>query len=142
MKSHFRSWHLADMGNLPDVRFAKRRHSATASFDHIVAAGQEYRRDVDGKRPRGLEVAGKLELRVLIGPRRTAAMLLAVRSFSSANAERRVLAELSSCLPVRQHPGANLGFQHLADLGARKVFPDFNLLGCFDAPDPLLHEGR
>src|ERR1700693_866212 len=69
-----------------------RRHSATASFDHMVAAGQECRRDVDGKRPRGLEVAGKLELRVLTGPRRTAAVLLAVRLFSSANAERRVLA--------------------------------------------------
>src|SRR5260370_28623314 len=54
----------------------------------------------------------------------------------------RVLAEPSSCLAVRQHPGADLGFQHLADFGARKVIPDFNLLGRFDAPDPLLHEGR
>src|SRR5437588_3799157 len=48
----------------------------------------------------------------------------------------------SSCLPVRQHSGADLGFQHLANFGARKVIPDFNLLGRFDAPDPLLHEGR
>src|SRR6202795_3987260 len=54
----------------------------------------------------------------------------------------RVLAEPSSFLSVRQHPGADLGFQHLADFGARKVIPDFNLLGRFDAPDPLLHEGR
>jgi len=54
----------------------------------------------------------------------------------------RVLAEPSSCLPVRQHPGTDLGFQHLADFGARKVIPDFNLLGRFDAPESLLHEGR
>src|SRR6266404_2835550 len=54
----------------------------------------------------------------------------------------RVLAGPPSCLPVRQHFGADLGFQHLADLGARKVIPDFNLFGGFDAPDPLLHEGR
>src|ERR1700732_2110954 len=54
----------------------------------------------------------------------------------------RVLAEPSSCLPVRQHPGTDLGFQNLADFGARKVIPNFNLLGRFDAPDPLLHEGR
>src|SRR6185503_1067463 len=48
----------------------------------------------------------------------------------------------SSSYPVRQHPGANLGFQDLADFGAWKVIPDFNLLGRFDAPDPLLHEAR
>src|ERR1700731_2987590 len=54
----------------------------------------------------------------------------------------RGLVEPSSCLPVRQHPGADLGFQHLADFGARKVIPNFNLLGRFDAPEPLLHEGR
>src|SRR5439155_24249330 len=48
----------------------------------------------------------------------------------------------SSCLPVRQDSGADLGFQHLANFGARKVIPDFNLLRRFDAPDPLLHEGR
>src|SRR5882724_12675180 len=48
----------------------------------------------------------------------------------------------ASCLTFRQHPGADLGFQHLADFGAWKVIPDFNLLGCFDAPDSLLHEGR
>ena len=54
----------------------------------------------------------------------------------------RGLAEPSSGLPVGQHPGTDLGFQHLADFGARKVIPDFNLLGRFDAPDPLLHEGR
>jgi hypothetical protein len=64
---------------------AKRRHSVTDSFDHI-GAGQERRRDVDA-RPRGLGVVGKLELRVLIGPRRMASMLLAVRLFSSANAD-------------------------------------------------------
>src|ERR1700739_714170 len=57
----------------------------TASFDHIVGAGQERRRDVDAKRPRGLEVVGKLELRVLIWP--MASMLLAVCLFSSANAD-------------------------------------------------------
>src|SRR5712664_4866821 len=61
------------------------------------------------------------------------------RSNSNTSCSR---AEPSSCLPVRQHPGADLGFQHLADFGARKVIPDFNLLGRFDAPDPLLHEGR
>src|SRR6476646_3601141 len=53
-----------------------------------------------------------------------------------------VLAEPSSCLPVRQHPGTDLGLQHLADFGAGKVIPYFNLLGRFDAPDLLLHEGR
>src|SRR6266436_7829247 len=51
-------------------------------------------------------------------------------------------AELPSCLAGRQHSGADLGFQHLADLGARKVIPDFNLFGRFDASNPLLHEGR
>ena len=54
----------------------------------------------------------------------------------------RVLDEPSSCLRVRQHLGADLGFQHLADFGARKVIPDFNLLRRFDASDPLLHKGR
>ena len=41
----------------------------------------------------------------------------------------------TSYLPVRQHPGADLGFQHLTDLGARKIIPDFDLLWRFDAPD-------
>ena len=41
----------------------------------------------------------------------------------------------SSYLPVRQYPGANLGFQDLTDLGARKIIPDFDLLWRFDAPD-------
>src|SRR4051812_21697457 len=53
-----------------------------------------------------------------------------------------LLAEPSSCLSVRQHPGSDLGFQHLTNFGARKVIPDFNLLRRFDAPDPLLHEAR
>src|SRR5262245_39283853 len=48
----------------------------------------------------------------------------------------------SSCLPVRQHRRANLGFQHLANFGAWKVIPDFNLLRRFDASHALLHEGR
>ena len=41
----------------------------------------------------------------------------------------------TSYLPVRQHPGADLGFQHLTDPGARKIIPDFDLLWRFDAPD-------
>jgi hypothetical protein len=27
MRSYFRCWHLADMGNLPDVRFARHERS-------------------------------------------------------------------------------------------------------------------
>ena len=59
----------------------------TTSFDHIVGAGQEHRRDVDARRPRSLDVVGTLELRVLIGLRRIASMLLVVCFFSSANAD-------------------------------------------------------
>ena len=48
----------------------------------------------------------------------------------------------SSRLPLRQHPRPDLRLEHLADLGAWKVIPDFDLLGRFDAPNPLLHERR
>jgi hypothetical protein len=68
--------------------------------------------------------------------------IMSASSFSLVRIMRpllSVLAEPSSCFPVRQHSGADLGFKHLADFGARKVIPNFNLLGCFDAPDLLLH---
>src|SRR4029077_12343440 len=48
----------------------------------------------------------------------------------------------SSRLPLRQHPRPDLRLEHLADFGAWKVIPDFNLLGRFDAPKPLLYERR
>jgi hypothetical protein len=48
----------------------------------------------------------------------------------------------SSRLPLRQHPRADLRLEHLADFGAWKVIPNFNLFGRFDAPKPLLHERR
>jgi len=45
-------------------------------------------------------------------------------------------------LPLRQHPGPDLRLEHLADFGAWKFIPDFNLLGRFDASQPLLHKRR
>ena len=43
--------------------------------------------------------------------------------------------------PLQQR-GADLGLQHLADLRARQVRPDLDLLGRLDAADPLLDERR